>query len=230
MPSTGLPWEITLAGIGGGSCLLMEPHGVSSRPARLSLQGEDVSAPISSAGFLDRDGAMPAQRFEFQYVTETRDATAFLRDYFDARRGMAEPFWFPMWQKELNVADYYDTGDLFGHIWLRSEGYAETIWPLGPAYRRVVMTYGNDWLASRVSQVALNAPEPGLEELVRAESNGPLSAFEFRPHTERRGFYFLSLRFGRFDSDMLTMDSLGDGRAVITLPIVELPDEAIEGA
>lgn len=230
MPSTRLPWEITLAGTGGGSCLLMEPHGVSSRPVNLTLQGESVSSSVSAAGFLDKDGAMPTQRYAFEFVTESREETAFLRDYFDARAGKAIPFWFPTWAKELNVSAYFDLLDLFGHTWLVSEGYAETMFPLGAAYRRVVYTYGNAWSAARISSATLNSPTPGIEEIINTDGSGPgVGGLGARPYTEARGFITLSLRFGRFDTDVWSMQPDGDGCGRITLPIIELPDEAIEG-
>jgi len=234
MPSTRLPWEITLVVPFGSpsSCLLMEPHGVSSRPVSAELQGEEV-ASTSGAGFLDKDGARPAMRYQFEFATESREETAFLRDYFDAKAGRATPFWFPTWVKEVTVSNYFNPGDLFGHIWFVSEGYAEKVYPLGAAYRRLLYTYGNEWNAARISGVALNSPTPGIEEIVNTDGTVSTNWTSIvgavgRPYTEARGFTTLALRFGRFDTDLLTLEPHGDGCGTVTLPIIEMPDEAVE--
>jgi hypothetical protein len=221
-----LPFEISLVGTGGGSCLLMEPHGVSSRPAVHSLQGEAVATP-SAAGFLDKDGALGATRFEFQYVTESRAETAFLREYFDARRGRWGGFWFPTWTRELDLADYHAA--VTDAVWIVSQGYADKVYPLGPAYRRVVFALGDNYEHGRIHNVALNDPAPGMERLDLDQTGGTgFGSLGSVPWTERTGVVLLSLRYGRFDTDALSIEPTGDGCANITLPIVEVPDEATE--
>jgi hypothetical protein len=218
-----IPWEIALAGTGGGSCLLMEPHGFDSRPAVLTLQGEEVSGP-SGAGFLDKDGAGGATQYEFRYVTESRPATAFLRNYFDARMGRKEPFWFAAWDRQFEIANV--GGGFAGDVWVNAEGYATTLFPLGAAYRRFVLLSGANYADCRVIGVTLGTPTVATDKLTL--SSGGVLAGAVAPYTEASGVNAIPLRFGRFDSDNWSMQATGDGCADITLTILELPAEATE--
>lgn len=226
-----LPVSITLAGTGGGPCLLMEPNSVSSRPLGLTLQGEQVDGP-SGAGFLDKDGAKPATRYEFEFTCKTRETLRTLRDFFDARQGMATPFWFPAWSDDVEVAPYHDGVSVAA--WIVGRGYAGSIFPLGAQYRRFLFVYGNQYESYRVTAVTTNTPTAGTDKLsmtaTESSFGGTGVIAQTKPFTRAKGVTMYPLRWGRFDSDAFVPTRTTGGGGIVRLPIIELPDEATEPA
>lgn len=223
-----LPWEIT--GVGGRPILVMEPHGVDSHPNALAMRGTELVVP-SGARIIDTDPAPPTARHEFEFIAKNREEVAFLEDFFDARRGKHEAFWFPSSQWEFDVYGYDMPNFNSYRLWIGRTGYAESIYPLGPAYRQILLTSGDRWHVHTFDAVT---PEvaPGVDELHMTGPLGGNSTPDITgvtgPLAQRDDRYRpLWLRYGRFDQDELVAELLnGEGACRIALAMVELPGEA----
>lgn len=225
-----LPAAVTLNAFGSGpngkQLLLMEPHSVISKPQSLLMRGARVEG-LSGAGYAETAPVLPNARWEFQYVCATRAEYAALRDFFDDQMGRYGGFFFPTWQWELMVGPYVPPGT--GISVPASAGYADLWFPLGNAYRFLAMLYRDAASIYRVTGVGGGSPPVGYDTLTFGASqhvNGGNSATA--PWLESTGVRPLWLRYGRFDTDDFEPenDVNGEGAAIVTLPIVELPEEA----
>jgi hypothetical protein len=216
-----IPFSITLA---AAPCLLMEPNGVDSRPDQLLVQGQAIAAQASGAGLLDKDSRLPSNRHEYEFVCVDRVELKALQDFFDARQGRAQPFWFPTRETEHDLAPTY-TGGSF--VWLKaSSGFGSVLFPLGNAYRRLLSLRGDVYAAYLATAITPNDPGgSGFEKVAISNTNGDFSSVA-TPWAESNGVQLFSLRYGRFDTDTFSVEYAGsDGGGVVTLAMVELPDE-----
>lgn len=203
---------------------LLEPNGVDSRLCGMIVQGDRVDIP-SGAGILDKQPALPINRYQFEFVCPTRAARKALEQFFDARMGRHGPFWFPTWERNFKLAAPYSGTHL---VYIESNGYQD-LFALGPAFRRLIVFYGDHYQTYEVQSVTLDTPTPGVTELLVVEFDSNAGALPPHPWTESAGVYVTALRYGRFDDDALSFTtSFIGGGGICTIPIIELPDEAID--
>lgn len=229
-----LPWSIEIetifiTGGVGGTCLLMEPHGSSSRPQPLLQRGGVVEAP-NGARVTDKTPATAQARHEFEFICENPAQRAFLVDFFETHRGMAAPFWFPTWQWEFDVCGYsleLFTGSLWVKRWL-DKSYADDFFAASRGFRKLIMLYDDQYKVHTVASVTAS-DSPGVDVL-HIENNGTglaIAEMGDGPNQHNERWRPLWLRWGRFDQDELDEEALNlaDGICRIRLAMLELPDE-----
>lgn len=202
---------------------LLEPNGVSSRPALQLQQGARVDTP-SGAGFLDKDPSLPANRYTFEFACETRAERKALERFYDQQRGRELPFWFPTWERNARLVA---PGTGTHMLYIANNGY-DALYALGPGFRRWLLLYGDMWTTREVIEAPfVNDPSPGITRLHVAETGEILSGFTPpSPAVESLGVILTALRWGRFDDDAAVVTDWPNGGGLVTLPILELNDEA----
>jgi hypothetical protein len=222
-----LPFEVT--GAGGRPALLMEPHGVDSHPNALAMRGTELVVP-SGARIINTDPAAAIDRYEFEFRARDRDEVAFLEAFFDARRGKHEGFWLPTTQWEFDLYGFNQPN--FGSYFLNVQhtDYAENVFPLGPAFRRIAITRGDTWSLFTIDAATPHSPSAGFDLLHMTNDNhsGPdVPGYAVSVNVPRNDSYrTLWLRYVRFDQDELVAEVMnGEGACRIQLAMVELPRE-----
>jgi hypothetical protein len=207
----------------------MEPHGVDSHQHALAMRGTEVVVP-SGARIIDTAPALPIARYECEFIAKDRDEVAFLEDFFDARQGRAEGFWFPSSQWEFDVYGY--DNPTFGTYTLNVQhtDYAANVFPLGAPFRHLALLYGDRWGLFTVDAATANSPSAGFDLLhMTGDSHSTLDVPLYGTALSARrndAYRPLWLRYGRFDQDELVVELVnGDGAARIALAMVELPRE-----
>lgn len=211
-----LPWEVSFS---GQKLLLMEPDFGPTKPRALLARGAS-SEVYSGARSIIRDPAFLKDRYTFNYLLADRYEAQFFEDFFDARRGKHESFWFPTWQWEFEPADYYQLVIPYTQLWFKDAAwYREKVFPLGPFYRYFLMLYGDYYAVMRAGSVDADA---GFERisftatLVTTDPH-PFGYFQTQK-TRNRGVRFHWLRWGRFDMDKLALEYEGESaRATVNL-------------
>jgi hypothetical protein len=229
-----LPWSIDIEGIGvtggaGGPCFLMMPHRADSQDQPLAIPGNVVETP-SGARIVDKDPAIGVARHEWEFRCETRAERQFLEDWFDAREGKREPFWFPTWQWEFELRGY--TWRLFdGQLWIErwaTTSYADDFYPLSIAYRKILLAKGSGYKVHTVTSVTPNVAT-GVD-LLGLNNNGTglsVPAMGAGPNQHDDTLRPLWLRYGRFDQDVFDEEPINedDGSCIVHLALIECPDE-----
>lgn len=211
---------MTIPGSGGQVALLMAPNAIDSRPLALSVRGAPVESP-SGARIVDTDPAPSSERHVVEFVTKSWDEFAFLQEFFDASEGMRGGFWFPTWHEDVALAPYNtDTAALW---FLRQGGYAEHVFPLGPAYRRFLALYGGEYELLRATAVTPDNPtNSGFDRITitRDAVSAPSGITAPTPWSERDGVLVMAMRYGRFDQDEIVYEQLninGEFRVSVAL-------------
>lgn len=222
-----LPWEI------GGPyfrpLLFMQPNAIDSQPIALARQGDAIET-AHGARIIDTGTAPAIARHEVEFALKTREEIAFLEGFFDARQGKAQGFWFPRWSTwDFEVRGYEEPNAGSFFLWVTRTGYVEQVYPLGLAYRRVLLLWGDRFHNFTVDAV-LGNDSPGIDRLhLAANGEGsvaqiPTNLFPVVPPSGAHRV--LSVCWGRFDQDELLAEELGDGGARVALSFVELPAES----
>lgn len=222
-----LPFSLT--GPYSQPLLLLEPQSVDAQPIALGRQGDDVETP-QGARVIDAGPAPAIARHDVEFVLETREEIAFLEGFFDARQGKAHGFWLPLWASwEFDVRGYEEPNGGSYFLWVTRTGYVESFFPLGAAYRQLLLLWGDRYKNFTIDAAVAN-DSPGIDR-VHLSGNGdasvatiPTDFFHVQPRND--AYRPLWLRWGRFDQDELVTEELGEGAGRIALSFVELPAEA----
>lgn len=204
----------------GYECFSLMPDGEDNR-RNLLIQGEQIRAPLSSK-YLAKDAVLPGGRHEWQYTCETQALLKQLRAFWLDRRGRGLPFWFPTWEFDLTIAPTIPVGFNLA-AW--DGGYLNSYYTLSPAFRWILAVRGSDYIATKLVSLALDTPTPGWDGLLRSGDYGG-GTVPAMPWSEDTGARVLWLRYGRFDTDRFSVDTLPGGGGMVRLQILECNDEA----
>jgi hypothetical protein len=221
------PWQI--AGPYGKPLLFMQPNAIDAQPIALARQGDEIATP-HGARIIDTGPAPAIARHEVEFALKSRSEIAFLEGFFDARQGKAQGFWFPRWSTwDFDVRGYEEPNAGSFDLWVTRTGYVEQVFPLGLAYRQIMLLWRDLYHTFTIADVTGNV-SPGIDAL-HLSGNGdgsvgtiPTTLFHVVPPSDAHRVLWLS--WGRFDQDELVADELGEGGARIALSLLELPAEA----
>lgn len=218
----GFPSTVTMND--GQTVLLLMPTEVDGRGVQLSLQGENVLAPLSGALYIGKDGSAPSGLWTYSYLCESHAEMDALRQFFRSMPGRATPFWFPTWQWEIDIANYHPGGSASTDFWWSPRNYA-SVFATGQAqWQRWMLLYlpTAKWNAYKATGVTADA---GFEKVTNVDKGGNALPGIY-PQLETAGFRPLWLRYGRIASDDFEYEHLGADRFRVQLTLQELPDEA----
>jgi hypothetical protein len=222
--------------------LSLEPDAVDSQAAQHVVRGARSSV-MSGAATTETDPAPPVLRRTYSYHCTSRAEIGALRDFYRARSARREAFWFIDWQADLTIDPYFASGEFW--LWTKPPAltdpaeairtYAQSLWPLGRFYRTLAMTHGLAWVIWNVGAVEQDNPVGSGLERIRLDliDRSVLPAPQIPiadptsdpPYTLDRGYRPLWLRYGRFDTDTLSMEFHSSDEAIAELTILDLPVE-----
>lgn len=154
----------------------------------------------------------PNAKEQIAFLCTSRDELNELEAFLSGLDGRARSFFLPTWSDDLDVLSSDGTSMI-----IRDIGYAENLLPIF-AMRTLFVVSQSDYTSWRIRTI--NDAESlidGTEELT-GEFN--VSGFEGATSATHR---YMFLRFVRLDSDDLTIEYLDGGRAIVTVPVVNIP-------
>ena len=80
---------------------------------------------------------VPMVQWQLSLIGTTKDEVKQIRDWFDARKGAAVPFWLPTYQRDLQATLPLET--LPNFITVANVGYTRFVWSMGNARRNIVV-------------------------------------------------------------------------------------------
>lgn len=226
-----IAWPSTIA---GKPFLSLEPDYVDSQASERVTRGARTASSMSGAANTEVDPAPQILRRTYTYHCTSRAEIGALRDFFRARKGRYEPFFFIDWAMDV-VVDSHWTFDLFHfYLWMKpratSDGtvaYGTSLFPLGAQYRYLGLARGLAWWIGKALNVAEDNPAgSGLErvEFGTQAQGGGIDMMQ-GPFAAENGYRPFWLRYGRLDTDTLSLEVHSSDEALAELPILELPLE-----
>ncbi len=229
-----MPTEISFpATLSGKPFLSLEPDFVDSQAAERVTRGARSATTTSGAANTEVEPAPQILRRTYTYHCTSRAEIGALREFFRARKGRYEAFWFIDWQTDFIIDPHWESVLFHFYLWTKprttSDGtfaYGTSLYPLGPFYRYLGLARGLEWAIYRA--IAVTEDNPTGSGLERIEFQGVADSGGFSvgaPFTMDNGFRPFWLRYGRFDTDSLPLEFHSSDEAIAALPILDLPLE-----
>lgn len=191
--------------------LLLPPDLDASATARSSMVDMDEFEGDVGAGIGLTHSTLPNTTEQVTFLCKSRAELDELEQFIRALDGRARPFWIPTWTDDVDVL-----AANAGSLTIADIDYQTNFFP-SIAHRWLLVCPENDpltWSLRVVSNVIENGD--GTETLL---TSTPFGSGSFTSATHR----YMFLRFVRLDSDDVTIEYLGGGRAIVTLQIINIP-------
>lgn len=166
--------------------------------------------------FSDAPSAAPQTVRDFAWLCFSRAEARALREFVDARRGRARPFWMLAWQQDLELSA--DLAPGAGALTVRERGYTSMIFPAGNG-RRHVAVRGLPGGAFHYRKVTASVDNGDGTETLTLDATVPDALPAATTFTT-------FLRFSRLEEDEQRIDWAGGHYASCLLPMRELTGEA----
>jgi hypothetical protein len=213
-------------GSGDRPVLRMMPHAVDGRETQL-IRG-DASDVFGGATEIDTDEAVQTVQRSYQFLCSNRSEISELREFFKARKGRYQSFFFPTWRWEFGLCGYEEPNAGSFFMWLTHTRLASTM-ARNPTLGWFVVSRGTGCKAHLVTDPAeiVENIVPGVDRVHFSDKGSvgiaPPQFFAITKPNETYRVYWMM--YGRFDSDKITFEYEGDDMATVTVPITETPDE-----
>jgi len=169
----------------------------------------------------DAQSAAPANVRPFTWTAIGRDEITELRDFLDARVGMAVPFWLPSYQWDLALTEDADTDETILSVeWIR---YAQQMFGETGARRHVALWTLGDGSVMDYYQIT-DADDPG-DEVTESVTISPGAVRDYAAETTVISF----LKLCRLSSDEVKISYPSGRTAEAVIQVMELPLEAPTG-
>lgn len=160
----------------------------------------------------------PAGVRPFKWTAIGRDEIASMRDFLDARKGRAVPFWLPSFQWDLTLSeDATAAQSVLSLVWMR---YTQQMFGTTAARRHLaIWTLGDGSSMDCYRVSAANDPATGLTETITID---PSAAADYPAATTVLSF----LKLCRLEDDRVTISYPSVNVAEAEIMVREIPHEA----